>query len=284
MTGIMACIDGSPYGASVCDHAAWAATRLAAPVQIVHALGRRDMSSVPLDLSGSPDSGARAAFAAEVAELDRQKARVAAMRGHHLVEDAIARLHTSGVAEVSERLRHGDVADTIADLDADTRLVVIGKRGEAAEFAKAHLGSNLERVVRASRKPVLVAPRQFTPICRFLVAFDASPSSQRIVDHLLSTPLLRDVPGTLLLAGSASGEPARRLAAAGQVLADAGYRIDVATQEGEASEAILARLDKGSADLLVMGAYGHSRIRHLIVGSTTTVLIQTSALPVLVVR
>ena len=39
-----------------------------------------------------------------------------------------------------------------------------------------------------------------------------------------------------------------------------------------------------SADLLVMGAYGHSRIRQFIVGSTTTTLLRTSTVPVLVLR
>jgi nucleotide-binding universal stress UspA family protein len=34
----------------------------------------------------------------------------------------------------------------------------------------------------------------------------------------------------------------------------------------------------------VMGAYGHSRIRQLIVGSTTTTLLRTSPVPVLVLR
>lgn len=38
------------------------------------------------------------------------------------------------------------------------------------------------------------------------------------------------------------------------------------------------------ASLLVMGAYGHSRIRQLIVGSTTTTLLRLSEVPVLILR
>lgn len=50
-------------------------------------------------------------------------------------------------------------------------------------------------------------------------------------------------------------------------------------------EAVLPRyLNELSIDLLVMGAYGHSRIRHLIVGSTTTTLLRTSPVPVLILR
>ena len=36
--------------------------------------------------------------------------------------------------------------------------------------------------------------------------------------------------------------------------------------------------------LLVLGAYGHSRIRQLIVGSTTTALLRLCSVPVLVLR
>ena len=56
LTRIVAFIDGSVYAQSVCDHAAWAATRLAGPVEVVHVLGRRDMASAPVDLSGSLDA------------------------------------------------------------------------------------------------------------------------------------------------------------------------------------------------------------------------------------
>ena len=37
-------------------------------------------------------------------------------------------------------------------------------------------------------------------------------------------------------------------------------------------------------DLLATGAYGHSRIRELIVGSLTTTLLRTSPVPVLIMR
>lgn len=49
-------------------------------------------------------------------------------------------------------------------------------------------------------------------------------------------------------------------------------------------EVITAAVDRENADLLVMGAYGHSRIRQMIVGSTTTEMIQQTKRPVLLFR
>lgn len=284
MTKIIACIDGSAYGASVCDHAGWAAQRLGAPVEVVHALGRRDTSSAPFDLSGSLEFGGREALIGELAELDRQKAKLATTRGHNILAEAVARLRAGGVGEVTEKLRHGDVADTITDLDAETRLVVIGKRGEAADFAKDHLSSNLERVVRSTTKPVLIAARAFKPVERVMVAFDGGQSSARVVERLVASPLVAGLPCLLLMAGTRSGEPAARLHEAERTLSAAGYQVTVAIEDGEPDEVIASRVKADGIDLLVMGAYGHSRIRNLIVGSTTTALIQSCAIPVLVIR
>ena len=69
--------------------------------------------------------------------------------------------------------------EALSDLESDAEMAVIGKPGEAADFAKRHLGSNLERVVRASKKPVLVAARAYAPFNRFLIAYDGELSFVR---------------------------------------------------------------------------------------------------------
>ena len=50
MTRVLACIDASVYGASVCDHAAWAARHLRTGVELLHVLDRAP-DAVPADLS-----------------------------------------------------------------------------------------------------------------------------------------------------------------------------------------------------------------------------------------
>lgn len=51
------------------------------------------------------------------------------------------------------------------------------------------------------------------------------------------------------------------------------------------TEAVIAKaVEQTPGAMLVMGAYGHSPIRTLIVGSTTTTMIRTVHVPVLLVR
>jgi hypothetical protein len=54
--------------------------------------------------------------------------------------------------------------DEVEDLEAHYDLIMLGKRGMGAENAVQHLGSNMERVVRTSKKPVLVTSRSFRPL------------------------------------------------------------------------------------------------------------------------
>lgn len=47
---------------------------------------------------------------------------------------------------------------------------------------------------------------------------------------------------------------------------------------------IASYVENKDISLLVMGAYGHSRIRHLVIGSTTAQMLRSSHIPVLLFR
>ena len=174
---IVALVDGSIYSASVCDHAAWISQRTGAPVELIHVLGRREASDTH-DHSGAIKLGARTALLNELAELDAQRSKLMSRKGRAILEDASAVLAREGVTDISTRLRHGDVVEAVAEVEAGARVIIVGKRGENAEIAKGHLGSNLERIVRASHKPVFVASRAFKPISKVLVAYDGGERSR----------------------------------------------------------------------------------------------------------
>src|SRR3546814_13575837 len=61
-------------------------------------------------------------------------------------------------------------------------LLVMGNRGASAEFAIAHLGSKLERVIRASTKPILIAPSDIGDIKKVLLAYDGGTSANRALE------------------------------------------------------------------------------------------------------
>jgi nucleotide-binding universal stress UspA family protein len=284
MSKLIALVDGSSYSHSVCDHAAWIAKRNGAAVEVLHVLGRRQAEGGAANLSGNIALGARTTLLNELSDLDAQMAKLSQKRGRAILDDAKRFLEEDGISEVTTRLRTGDIVETLADVEADADLVVIGKRGEAADFAKLHLGSNLERIVRSSKKPVLVAARAFKPINRFLVAYDGGTSSMKAIDHIARSKVFAGLECRLLTVGADNAETRRKLDNATATLEAGGYEVRAGIVQGQADAAIAATVESEGIDLLVMGAYGHSRIRSLIIGSTTTEMIRSCKVPVLLFR
>ena len=280
---IVALVDGSIYSASVCEHAVWIAGRTGAPVELIHVLGRREASDTH-DHSGAIALGARTALLEELAALDAQRAKLISHRGRAILDDAQALLANAGVTEVTTRLRQGEIVEAVADVEADARVILIGKRGEAADFAKGHLGSNLERIIRASHKPVFVASRVFKPISKVLVAYDGGASAMKAVDHIARSPLFQGLSVHVVTVGTATPEVTNGLIDARAMLKTAGIEAETSILSGQAETALAKLVEEARFDMLVMGAYGHSRIRSLIIGSTTTEMIRSCKVPVVLMR
>lgn len=285
MANILACTDGSLYAPSIYDHTAWAAQQMGdSSVHVLHMLNPHHETPVMADYSGSIGFDARSHLLEELVELEAANAKLAQKRGQAILEDAEVKLKAAGVREVLAEQKHGKLSEEINHYERDADLIVIGKRGKNANFEKGHLGSNLERVMRSCQHPVLVASRAFTRIQRFVLAFDGGTSAQKAVEYAASQPLLKGLHCCLLYVGAANASIEAALAEADATLKDAGYSVTIEHRQGEPEKVIGDAVAEGQIDLLVMGAYGHSHIRHLIVGSTTTAMIRTVKIPVLLFR
>ena len=282
MNDVIACIDGAADTASVCDHAIWAAGRLAAPLTFLHALDRHPERAAGTDFSGSIGLGTQEALLKELGDLDEQRSVLARRHGQALLDAAVARARAAGTTEVSILQRHGGLVDAVLDVEPETRLFVLGQHHHAEPAGRLHLDHNLERVIRSVQRPVLVTSAAFTQPQRFVIAFDGSATGRKTVEVVAKSPLLRGLACDIVMAGSHARRPELRWAET--AMAEAGFAV-TASASPEPVEVLLPRLLKSAdASLLVMGAYGHSRIRQLVVGSTTTTLLRTSSAPVLILR
>jgi len=281
MTHVMACIDGSPSSAAVCDYAAWASQRLAVPLTFLHVIDR-DRYPKAGDLSGSIGLGSREHLLEELAALDEKRSKLAREQGQLLLDAAKERASGAGVDTLAALQRHGDLVETLCELESDIRLLVIGKCGDGTK--PGHLiGSQLESVIRTMHRPILVTPVSFKAPESLMLAFDGSATSCRGVDMLASSPLFRGLPIHLVMVGpdSSNREP---LDQATRILLEAGFQVQTAIMAGEVEPTLHAYQAQHQIDLLVMGAYGHSRIREFLVGSTTTNMLRTTTSPLLLLR
>ncbi len=280
---VMACLDVSQYNRSVVDYAAWASRRLTAELQCLHVLDDKTRRSAGVDFSGSIGMDAQSHLLDELAELDARQARIEMQQGRAMLAEACARAEAAGAHRPVSLQRQGPLPRALTELEDGVRLFVLGKRGESADINRDHLGANLERVVRSVHRPILVSPRAYRDVQRFAIAFDGSATTRKCVEMVCMSPLLAGLSCHLVTAGSPPDGQAG-IDWAVERLQAAGFDPQTHVESGDADRVIADRVEQLDIDLLIMGAYGHSRIRRMIVGSTTTTLLRNCRIPILLLR
>ena len=281
MKRILFCTDGSAY-AQVCgQYAAWLAGRTPCAFEVLYVTDARQFE-IPLvaDLGGGLGVQPYQSVMARLQELEQDKAQL-------LLENAGRQFATAlPGAPVTLTHRTGLLVDCFQEFEAGTDLVMLGKRGENANFATGHLGSTMERVVRASHRPCFVTSRSYRAIRRVLLAFDGSRSSRLALRHLAEGPVFQGLETHVVIVAARTGEENALgvLREAEAALRAAGAAPVCQMLHGAPEDEIAAYVEARDIDCLLMGAYGHSRIRHLMIGSTTSALLRECRVPVLLFR
>jgi nucleotide-binding universal stress UspA family protein len=144
-----------------------------------------------------------------------------------------------------------------------------------------------ERLLLSGGRPLLIVPYagEFGDVGkRALVAWNASREAARAVTDAI--PLLREAQGVQIVAfdpeGAAHGEiPGADI---GLYLARHGIKVTVSQQTApdvDVGNQLLSRAAELGSDLIVMGGYGHSRLRELVLGGVTRTLLGSMTVPVL---
>ena len=144
-----------------------------------------------------------------------------------------------------------------------------------------------ESVLFESGRPVIFVPYIFkgaAKLDRIMVCWDGSRAAARAVAD--SLPLLskaKQVEVVIVANGRPKSDevPGADL---GQHLARHGLRVDVkriTSPDIDVPSTILSYAADSSADLIVMGGYGHSRLREFVLGGVTRGLLESMTVPVL---
>jgi nucleotide-binding universal stress UspA family protein len=179
----------------------------------------------------------------------------------------------------------GNPVDVICDKARLTDMVILGARGEFAKWSDKMLGATLESLSRLCIKPLLVIPREFRKFSRILLAYDGSENASKALALVAFFASRLKLPILLLNVNESEENGKEILKEAMDYLMP--YNLEKVEQRivvGNADEKInLVAGDTGS-DLIIMGSYGHSRIREAILGSTTVQTMRKATVPVLIAR
>lgn len=283
MSKIIACIDGSLGTNTVCDYAAWFSKKLNAPLELLHVIDT-PKAQAPQDLSGAIGLGSRETLLQELVELEERKGKIELEHGKVLLREAKKYVLEKFSLDAHSFQRHGSLLETVVGLEEDIRVLIMGKHGTQTEYRSDKIGSQIESIVRAIHKPVLIASSPFQKPHSFLVAFDGSPTARKCVERIASSPLLKGLAVHLVYVGNPNSEMQNQLSWAKEQLESQGFNITLNTLDGEVDKAIINYAEQHQIDLIVVGAYGHSKIRQFFIGSTTNKLITSSTKPLLLLR
>ena len=284
MKKVIACVDAAASALNVCDYATWAALRLAVPLELLHVLDRHPERAPVTDDSGSIGLGTQEALLQELGALDEKRSKSAQQHGRELLAGLVRRTQEAGLTAVESRQRHESLVEALVELQPERRLFVLRQHHPAEPGTKLDLDHHAEQAIRAVQRPVPVASASYQEPQSFAIAFDGSPTGRKIVESMAASPLLKGLECHVVMAGEQTEAGHNHLAWTRALLGAAGFDVRVTVVSGVPETSLPTCLKKHAVDLLVMGAYGHSRIRQFIMGSTTTTLLRTSPVPVLALR
>jgi len=179
----------------------------------------------------------------------------------------------------------GKISDTIIEEAENADLVLMAKKGEHFHLKEGGLlGSVAEAVIRRSGKPVIVIPESFREIESIGLAYDGSAPARKALELCLNISEKSKWPITVLII-SADAQKAADLSAQVEEMAQKNLAdCEVIISAGREADEILKFIAEGAVELMVMGAYGHNRLRQWLLGSTTSHIIHKSPIPVLLIR
>ncbi len=224
---------------------------------------------------------------AEIAEMIAQRSREAEDRvkaSRQMFLDRIAKAGLSGECRVVE----GEVEDLAAVHGRYADLLIVGQADVNAPDASTRM-ETIQSVIFAAGRPLLLVPyagRIKTLGKNIFVAWNASREATRAVTDAL--PLLQRADKVTVMVvrpradARAHGEiPGADIAAD---LVRHGVKVEVMAEEGEGidgGDLMRSRVADLGSDLIVMGAYSHSRLRQWVLGGATRTMLESMTVPVL---
>lgn len=206
-------------------------------------------------------------------------------RARELVAKFEASMQETGI-EHSEIVREGVPFRRIVEDMKVHDLLIVGKEPHFYYGSPERNTDTLEQVVRQTIAPTIIVGKEYRPVRRVLVSYDASPVAARALQafaHLrpFGTDVAVDVVNVY---EEDENEATLVVGMAKEYLQAHGFITvePVIIRGSEPAREILASAGHSGADVIVAGAHAVSKWREFAFGSTTSQLIEACPLPLFV--
>lgn len=271
-------VDGSANSATAVQYGLYIAPRLEASLTGLHVIDVYLIQGpVMTDISAAGGMLPYDGYSEAVETSLKEKA-------DSVLKDFDERCRKAGLAATG-RKTIGGISDAIVEEAKDADLILMARKGEHFHMKDGGLlGSVAEAVIRHSGKPVLVTPEKFLEIESMALAYDGSAPAKKALGLSLAVSEKTKWPITVVIITSDAKKAADLSAQVEDMAQQGSADCEVIILSGKESDEILKFIREGAVELMVMGAYGHNRLREWLLGSTTSHVIQKSPIPVLLIR
>lgn len=179
-------------------------------------------------------------------------------------------------------LQTGIVPRVICEKADLVDLIVMGRAGEHNQFLDGLIGSTTEAVARRASVPVLVTGHDVPGAEHFVLAYDGSTHAKKALR--VSADLAERDARKMHVLIVEEKQPDSLLDEVQEYLQSRAVDVTYEQRGGDPGEQIVAFAAECEAGIIIMGAYGHSKLRELVLGSTTSYTVNHAPCPVLLVR
>jgi nucleotide-binding universal stress UspA family protein len=179
----------------------------------------------------------------------------------------------------------GSPVELICDMGRQVDLVIMGARGDYARWGDRLLGATLESASRQIQTPLMIVDKQYHPFNSITCAYDRSESSNKALKLSAYFAGTLQLPLEVVNVNDDEEERKATLEEAKTYLKPYDMEVQYRHEAGDPVE-ILIKVTKETPDhtALIMGSYGHSRIREAILGSTTVQVMRNAVKPIILTK
>lgn len=281
---VLACIDGAKLSEAVCDYAAWFAKRVEAPLKLLNTIDHHQEMASTSDLSGNLGVDSRDQLLEDITDFEHSKGKLRIQQGKAILQTAKERVEEQGISNPITCLQHSSLIESVVELEKDTCVLVIGARGKVHEDQPDQIGAKLESMIRSLHIPILISYEAFKAPQTIMIAYDGGEAADKAVDMVASSPLYKGLICHLVCVSN-NDKTGELLNNAADKLRQAGdINVVTANLKGKAEQELCEYQLNANIDMMIMGAFSHTRLRDLLLGSFTVKMLFNTKKPLLLLR
>ena len=173
----------------------------------------------------------------------------------------------------------------LIELEENIRVLVLGLRGQIHDKQEHQIGAKLEAIIRSLHRPILIVNEAFKIPQRIMLAYDGSKAADKAVEMVAASPLYKGLTCHLVCVNKDEATAAKLLEQASNTLRAADdIELITVKLKGKAEHELCEYQQQHDIDLTIMGAFSHTRLHDMLLGSFTHKMLVNTNKPLLLLR